>query len=364
MEDKTAYERLLGQGFSAQEIDRLTQLRRDYAQIRELDRPIAQIQQTNAPDRLYQRLLEDTHAAFTQHRLGLLLIVISAISFGVMPIFARFAYAGGADPITVLLLRFVLAAGVMSAIIVVRREPLPRGRALLGLILMGACGYAGLSLAYFTALTMASAGKVALLLYLYPALVTILSVVFFKERLSRVKVGALFLALSGTVLTTGLVGRASAIGLILGIAAAVIYAIYILAGSRVVHQAGSLSSSALVMIGAAAVYAGISAFHGLAFPHTISAWMAVITIALVSTVLAFVTFFAGLKRVGPIAASTVSTCEPVVTVVLAAVVLGERMGLLQLLGGALIVLAAVTLVRGETGQKRPKAPPAATTEGE
>jgi drug/metabolite transporter (DMT)-like permease len=67
---------------------------------------------------------------------------------------------------------------------------------------MGAVGYAGVSLAYFTALTMASAGLVALLLYLYPALVMVLSGVFLGERLSRVNVGVPLLALLGTALTT------------------------------------------------------------------------------------------------------------------------------------------------------------------
>jgi drug/metabolite transporter (DMT)-like permease len=218
---------------------------------------------------------------------------------------------------------------------------------------MGAVGYAGVSLAYFTALTMASAGLVALLLYLYPALVMVLSVIFRRERLSRVKVEVLFLALVGTTLTTGLVGGASALGIFLGIVAALLYAIYILVGSHVVHQAGSIASSTIVMIAAATSYSGMVIIHGPALPQSMSGWAAVVAIALVSTVLAFVTFFAGLKLVGPITASTLSTLEPVVTVGLAAVVLGETMGLLQLCGGALILLAAITLIRSETRQQRP-----------
>ena len=171
-----------------------------------------------------------THASSSQRHLGLLLIVISAISFGVMPIFARFAYAAGADPITVLFLRFVLAAAVMISIMLARREPFPRGWVLFGLLLMGALGYAGVSLAYFMALTMTAAGLVALLLYLYPALVMFLSVVFLRERLGLVKLVALFLALAGTTLTTWVIRGASALGLLLGIIAAAIYAIYIQIG--------------------------------------------------------------------------------------------------------------------------------------
>jgi len=63
----------------------------------------------------------------------------------------------------------------------------------------GGDGYVGQSFCYFTALTMASAGLVAILLYLYPAIVTILSVLLFKERMTGLKILALILALVGTV---------------------------------------------------------------------------------------------------------------------------------------------------------------------
>jgi drug/metabolite transporter (DMT)-like permease len=219
-------------------------------------------------DRLSQWLMKESAFMFTRRNAGLLLIAISAASFGVMPILARFAYTAGADPITTLWLRFGIAAVVMTAIMLVRRMPFPRGRVLLWLVLMGRVGYAGVSLAYFTALTMASAGLVALLLYLYPALVMVLSVVFLRERLSRVKVGVLLLALLGTALTTGLVGGASALGIFLGFAAALLYAIYILVGSHVVHRAGSIASSTIVMISAATSYSGMVIIHGPALPQS------------------------------------------------------------------------------------------------
>jgi hypothetical protein len=64
----------------------------------------------------------------------------------------------------------------------------------------------------------------------------------------------------------------------------------------------------------------------------------------VSTVLAIVTFFAGLARVGPPAAAILSTLEPVVTVVLAAAVFGEVLSPVQLAGAALVLGAAVLVV--------------------
>jgi len=357
MDRKEAYERLIRAGFTAQQIEKLARLGNNYAQREMLDRP----GEDNSPaddrpasrwTRLSQWLKKESASMFSKRHVGLLLIAISAASFGVMPILAHFAYAAGADPITTLWLRFGIAAMVMTAIMLVRRMAFPRWRVLLGLVLMGAVGYAGVSLAYFTALTMASAGVVALLLYLYPALVMVLSVVFLRERLGPVTVGVLLLALVGTALTSGFAGGASVLGIALGITAALLYAIYILAGSRVVHQAGSIASSTIVMIAAAASYTGIVIVRGPAFPQSMSGWAAVVAIALISTVLAFVTFFAGLKLVGPITASMLSTLEPVVTVGLAAVVLGETLDLLQLCGGMLILLAAVILIRIETRQQK------------
>jgi uncharacterized membrane protein len=199
MNHNEAYERLLKEGFTAQQLEHLARLSNDYARREMLDLPLED--RSSADDRLgsgltrlSQWLMKERAYLFTKRHVGLLLIAISAASFGVMPILARFAYAAGADPITTLWLRFGIAAVVMTVIMLVRRMPFPRGRVLLGLVLMGAVGYAGVSLAYFTALTMASAGLVALLLYLYPALVMVLSVLFLRERLSRVKVEVLFLA--------------------------------------------------------------------------------------------------------------------------------------------------------------------------
>jgi drug/metabolite transporter (DMT)-like permease len=277
---------------------------------------------------------------------GVVLIAVSAAAFGAMPILARTAYAAGADPVAVLTVRFWLAAAVMAALMGVTRRRWPRGRVLLLLIGMGGIGYVGQSLSYFTALTMASAGLVALLLYLYPVLVTVLAVLVLRERVTPVKVVALGLALAGSALTVvpaldgGQVG-----GIVLGLAAASIYAVYILVGSRVTPQAGAIGSSAVVMGAAAVVYALLAVAVRPALPETAAGWAAVVAIALLCTVVAIVAFFAGLARVGPADAATLSTLEPVVSLALAGLVLGEVLAPVQLAGGVLILAGVVTLAR-------------------
>src|SRR5262245_42723542 len=91
---------------------------------------------------------------------GMALVVISAASFGALPLFARIAYAAGSDPQTVLLVRFALASVILWAAMAISGATLPRGRTLLGLILLGAIGNVGQALSYYTALTLASVSLV------------------------------------------------------------------------------------------------------------------------------------------------------------------------------------------------------------
>src|SRR5262249_26468434 len=80
-------------------------------------------------------------------------------------------------------------------------------------------------------------------------------------------------------------------------------------------------------------------------PRSALGWAAILGSVLIATVLGTLTFFAGLARVGPTTASTLSTIEPAVTVALAALILSETIAPLQLLGGALILVAVVALAR-------------------
>ncbi|HXD10613.1 MAG TPA: DMT family transporter, partial [Anaerolineales bacterium] len=158
---------------------------------------------------------------------GILLIAISAASFGTLAIFGRYAYADGMDIFTVLFLRFTISASIMTIILLLRKEPFPRGRILLQLIGMGALGYVGQSFSYLTAIKYASAGLVALLLYLYPMFVFVLSVIVLREKITWIKILAIVIALIGTALTVDPAGGQLK-GILLAIFAALIYSVYII----------------------------------------------------------------------------------------------------------------------------------------
>jgi drug/metabolite transporter (DMT)-like permease len=261
-----------------------------------------------------------------------------------MAIFARFAYAAGADVQGVLLARFGIAGALLALIMAATRRPWPRGRALRVAIAMGAVGYVGQAVCYFAALNHASAGLVALLLYAYPTLVCLLAAAFLHERLTAGRLALLALSFAGIALTLG-GGHGTATGIALALGAAAFYSVYIVVGARELANADALACATVVCLSAAATLLVASLFRAPQFPGAWWGWACIAAIAAVSTVLAMVTFFEGLKRVGPATASIASTLEPVVTVALAWIVLGESLSAMQIAGGALVLGSAMWLAR-------------------
>ena len=280
---------------------------------------------------------------------GILLIAISAGSFGTLAIFGRFLYADGLDIFTMLFLRFGVAALLMLAILLVRRERFPRGKILLQLIGMGALGYVGQSFSYLTAIKYASAGLVALLLYLYPMFVFVLSVIVLHEKATWVKIVAIISALLGTALTVDPAGG-QLLGILLAISAALIYSVYIIVGTNVMRHVSAVQSSVVIFASAGTVYGILMIFNGVHLPSTSSGWINTVGIVLVATVIPVVAFLAGLERIGPTSAAMLSTLEPVVTVLLAAWIFGERLQSIALFGGGLILIAVIMLTRGEASE--------------
>jgi drug/metabolite transporter (DMT)-like permease len=281
---------------------------------------------------------------------GALLCLTSAAGFATLGIFGRLASDAGATVTTTLLVRFALAALVFAVVVratggwpALRR--LPRRVVVTGLAL-GAVGYSLQSGLYFAAIGRLDVSMVALLLYTYPAVVTLAAVVLGRARPSLRIGSALAVASVGLVLVLLAAGTGAfdLPGALLALAASLTYTTYILVSDRIVGDVDSFALALLVLTGATASFAvtGV-ATRSLDFALPADAWLWLVLIALVSTVVAVSAFFAGLRRVGPSEAAILSTFEPPVTVALAFAVLGERLTPAQLAGGALVLAAVVVL---------------------
>ena len=291
---------------------------------------------------------------------GALLCLASAAAFGAMAIFGKLAYDEGATVATLLSVRFVLAAALFWVLVAATgatRHLRAVSRRDLGIALaLGALGYSAQAGAYFTALERLDVSLLSLLLYTFPAMVTVAAILLGRERANRRTAVALVLASAGLtlVLTGAGAGALDPLGTLLGISAAVIYSAYILTSAGIAGRVGPILLSALVCTGAASTLTVAGVAGGQMHLGDVSAtgfgWVA--GIAVVSTVAAVGLFFAGLKRVGPTTASILSTAEPVTTVFLAFLVFGESLAAVQIAGGALVVSAVFVLsapARGSAG---------------
>jgi len=277
---------------------------------------------------------------------GLVLCLVSAAGFGSLAIFGKQAYAGGLGVVGVLALRFVVAAPLLVGLALVAGRGLRVGwPTALRLLALGGIGYAIQATLFFNALARISAGLAALLLYLYPALVTAGAVALGRSRLDRATVGGLALSLAGIVAVLGLPGeRLDGIGVALGLASAGWYTLYILVGEYLLRGVDPLAASAYVSCGAACSFLGAAAVAGGGLEGaTRSAYGAGVAMAVVGTALAIAAFLAGMARVGSAWASIASSFEPVVTVALGAAVLGDRLGPGKVAGGVAVVAGAVLL---------------------
>ena len=288
-------------------------------------------------------------AMTTTTRAGIMMALGSGAAFGAMAIFGKLAYAQGATVGTLLSVRFALAAALFWALIGLRGGVSISRRDVAAGLALGAVGYASQAGCYFAALQRIDASLLSLLIYTFPAIVAVAAIVLGRERADGRRAGALVLASTGIALVVAGAGAGALdpLGAALGLAAAVVYSAYILVGDGISARIDPRTLTALVCTGAALTLTAASAALGDLRPGelTLGGWGWLAALAVVSTVGAITLFFAGLRRIGPTSASILATAEPLVTVVLAFAVFGETLGIVQTLGGALVLAAVVTLAR-------------------
>jgi drug/metabolite transporter (DMT)-like permease len=268
---------------------------------------------------------------------GLALVALSTLAYGVLPILGKIAYAAGVQALPLLAWRYVIAAALIA---ILERGPRPPLRQRLRLWAIGSV-FVFNSIAYFRALEQIPASVTALVLYTYPVIVVLLAALVGIERFTWRALLATLGAFGGCALTAGGAPAGAPLrlsGIAWALAAALVYASYIVLSSRFGSGVPArvlalhLAQAAAVLCVAFGLAGG-----GLALPADPRGLLAVAGIGVVSTVVAMTTFLAGMALIGPTRASVLSSLEVIVTLVLAFVFLGERLGAWQWAGAALIL---------------------------
>ncbi len=274
------------------------------------------------------------------------MVLAAAMCFGTLGLFSRLFYDEGGDPYTLLVLRFCIAGPLLCAVALAARAPRPTRGIALAALAAGAFQF-GAAYAMFEGFARAPIGLVTLAFYVYPLLVTVGAAVLFGEALGPARALAVGAGLGGIGLIAGVQQDVSVTGIALGLAGGVSIAAVILASRQLMvgHALSPLWVSALTFTGPALGLAIAVVPVRPEAPPGPAAWGWAAAAAVVSAALAVILFYSGLKLVGASTASILANGDPLTAVILGWVVLGETLGGIQILGGALIVAAVVLLAR-------------------
>jgi drug/metabolite transporter (DMT)-like permease len=275
-----------------------------------------------------------------------LLVLISACCFGSIGVLSTLAINGGARLIDVLFWRYAIA-GVLLVVVSggISSVAVPRRRAVELAILAGG-GQAAVAFTTLSALKYIPVASLVFLFYTYPTWVAVFSALRGAERLTAPRVFALAISLAGIGLMVGLPGSGTMhpAGVAFALGGAVLYALYIPMINRFGSGLAPAVTSAYAAGGAALVFLAAALTQGVPrVAFTPLGWAAILALAVVCTVLAFIIFLRGLAVIGPVRTAIVSTVEPFWTALLGSLVLGQSIGPRVFIGGTLIAAAVVLL---------------------
>ena len=298
---------------------------------------------------------------------GSLAVILAASGFGLLGPLARLAYDSGFEPLAFVAWRAVFGVLIVAIVVAARTR---RGTGLvnplrlarrdgIALAVVALAGL-GLNVAMFLAFDLATVAVVLLAFYTYPALVALVAVALGHERLDRLRWTALGLALGGmTLVVAGSLVAASGggadsvtiqpLGIVLGLAAAAGQTTFITVSRGRFSAVPAEQAMGWVLILTAIACAALALLAGndLAMPVRSGSALLLAAIAGVAAAgIPSVLFLVGIRAIGGTRAGILMLIEPLVGVSLAAVLLGEGLRPIQVVGGAAILVAALLLQRG------------------
>jgi drug/metabolite transporter (DMT)-like permease len=286
-------------------------------------------------------------AGFWQTGTGVACALASGVCFSVSTVCAQKAIGAGLPVAVVAGSRPVIGATFLFAVTAVTGRQAIAGRARLRLMGVGLFTAAQIFLLY-QSVDRIAAPLAVLLLYTYPALVAVLSLLVLRERLGPVKIAALAASLAGVLLIVGLPGRRVTLaGVAFGLGAGLSLAVYIVLAAAATRGIKPLTAVSWIQLGAAIAYLPALAFTPRMGTPGLG-WLVPVGLGAGAATALFLT---SVHRLGATTASIAATIEPISTAALSAVLLGVTLTAAQAYGGLLIV-AALVLVSLDGARRR------------
>ncbi|HHY57543.1 MAG TPA: DMT family transporter [Chloroflexi bacterium] len=277
---------------------------------------------------------------------GWALALFATVAFSFAPPVARFAILGGFDSTTLLLTRMILATTLFAGVLAITdRQHLRLPRAgVTATTWVGAVNAGGMIL-FFASLGRLEASLSAMILALSPPMV--LSLLALRgERLTRRHLVRLALALTGVYLLIGPTGQVDWIGAALALGATFLFALQ-MAMTQWTLVAYPTRTVAFYVTATMTLFVAIY-WLLLGAPWTAptpTGWAAVFMLAIVSTLLARLAYFAAMGRIGGAQMALFGPLETLLSVIWSILFLNEQLAPLQLVGGVLILISALLAMK-------------------
>jgi len=273
------------------------------------------------------------------------MVLTAAAGFGTLAIFGKLAGQVGLPISTLLFFRFVVATGALLVMVsLLDLAELPSGKELwiaLGIGLI----YGIMTLLFFWGLTFIPAGLAAIVFYTYPVHVFVISVTLLNEKLTRAKMSAVILGILGIVLISrGNTATVNPLGVGLVMLAALCYAIYSTGSRFILQTADTVPFTATAMVAALLSMVPYWMSSGpFALPSSTAGWLLIAGIGTVGTAIPIVLYSGGLNRIEATRASVIGTSEPILTVLLGLILLGEPVSPRVFIGGVIILVGVLII---------------------
>jgi drug/metabolite transporter (DMT)-like permease len=287
---------------------------------------------------------------------GYAMVASGAFLWGCAATAAKLLLTRRVDTILLVQTRVTFSVIIMACVLALFRRDLLAVRAndLWRMTLLGVVGIAGANYTYYVVIREASVAIAILLQYTAPLFVMAYAAFTREEELTAAKLVAALLALGGCYCAVGGFEVASGLpagALAIGILAAVCFA-FMTVFTRHLIARYSIWTVTLYGFGFASLFWLVvnPPWRVMAESPSPGTWLALVGLALISVLLPYSLFFAGLRHVVPSRAIIISTLEPVTAIASAALVAGEKFTLLRGVGASLVLGAIVMLqVRHEKG---------------
>lgn len=272
--------------------------------------------------------------------------------WGTFGILTKITYANTTvGPISLALYRLVFAIPIFGLLVGIKRYPISMTRReLLLFIGFGFCSLTVFEALYFTAFVYTTVQHAAALLYTAPAFVAILSWLILRERLSRRKIMAVILSISGAFLILGLArsgplfGSRTQLGDWLSVASGLAYSSWYIFGKILGKNRHPAVTSFLgLSFGAVLLVPVVFAFEGLHIPSSLVAWELVAAVGIIPTAMAYLLYLTGLKHIEATKASVFAIMEPVTAAILAFYFFHETLSSDSLIGFVLIISSIILI---------------------